>query len=109
MVQGVRSNGAYPDGSPDRTRIVFDLSHAPGKVKVDPSKPGTLVIDVANAYVAGDKGLRVKTGTAEVETVAASQTSLRPQVTRITLTLVRYSRFEVRCWRPPPPTAGATG
>ena len=100
VVQGVRANGAYPDGSPDRTRIVFDLSHAPGVLKVDPSHPGTLVIDVGNAYVAGDNGLRVKTGTAEVETVAARQTSLRPQSTRITLTLVRYSRFEVTVLAP---------
>ena len=102
LIQGMRSNPAYPDGSPDRTRIVFDLSHAPGAVKVDPSQPGTLVIDVDNAYVEGDSGLRVKTGTAEVETVAARQTSLRPQKTRITLNLVRYSRFEVKVLAPSP-------
>lgn len=100
VVQDIRCNPAYPDGSPDRTRVVFDLSHAPGKVTVDPSRPGTLVIDVARAYVADDNGLRVKTGTAEVETVEANQTSLRPQSTRITLTLVNYSRFDVQVLAP---------
>ena len=79
---------------PDMTRVVFDLSAAPGTVTSRMSGSSVLVIDVSKA-VAGGGGADASVGSPEVQRAATRQLTYRPQVVRITLTLDRFSRFEV--------------
>lgn len=79
---------------PDKTRVVFDLSAAPGKLTESMSGSGVLVVDVSNAVAAGG-GADASVGSPEVQRAATRQLSYRPQVLRITLTLDRFSRFEI--------------
>lgn len=79
---------------PDMTRVVFDLSAAPGTVAWHMSGSSVLVVDVAKA-VADGGGADASVGSPEVQRAATRQLSYRPQAVRITLTLDRFSRFEV--------------
>jgi N-acetylmuramoyl-L-alanine amidase len=79
---------------PDMTRVVFDLSAAPGTVTGRMSGSSVLVIDVAKAVAAGG-GADASVGSPEVQRAATRQLTYRPQAVRITLTLDRFSRFEV--------------
>ena len=58
------------------------------------SGSSVLVVDVPNA-VAGGGGADVSVGSAEVQRTATRQLTYRPRAARITLTLNRFSRFEV--------------
>jgi N-acetylmuramoyl-L-alanine amidase len=79
---------------PDMTRVVFDLSAAPGTVTGRMSGSSVLVIDVAKAVAVGG-GADASVGSPEVQRAATRQLTYRPQAVRITLTLDRFSRFEV--------------
>lgn len=79
---------------PDKTRVVYDLSNEPGTVTGSMSGSSVLVVDVSKA-VAGGGGADASVGSPEVQRAATRQLSYRPQVMRITLTLDRFSRFEI--------------
>jgi len=90
VIGAIRVGADYPD----MTRVVFDLSAAPGAVTSRMSGSSVLVIDVAKAVAAGG-GADASVGSPEVQRAATRQLSYRPQAARITLTLDRFSRFEV--------------
>jgi N-acetylmuramoyl-L-alanine amidase len=79
---------------PDKTRVVFDLSAAPGTVTSRMSGSSVLVVDVSKTVAEGG-GADASVGSPEVQRAATRQLSYRPQVMRITLTLDRFSRFEI--------------
>ncbi|MHB9148989.1 MAG: N-acetylmuramoyl-L-alanine amidase [Thermoleophilia bacterium] len=89
-VEGLRASGDHPD----KTRVVIDLSAAPGAIVKELSGSSVLVVDIAGAYVEGG-GIDTAIGSPEIERVAARQLTNRPQEVRATLTLNRFSRYEV--------------
>ncbi len=95
MIEGVRAGTDHSD----KTRLVFDLSRGPGTVKSHMSGSSVLVIEVAGAAIAGGV-LDSRVGSDEVDSTAARQLTYRPQVVRVTLTLNRFSRFEVSTLEP---------
>ncbi len=89
-VTGLRASGDHPD----KTRVVIDLSAAPGAIAKELSGSSVLVVDIAGAYVEGG-GINTAIGSPEVQRVAARQLTNRPHEVRATLTLDRFSRYEV--------------
>lgn len=89
-VMGLRASGDHPD----KTRVVIDLSAAPGSIGKELSGSSVLVVDIAGAYVEGG-GIDTAIGSPEIERVAARQLTNRPHQVRATLTLARFSRYEV--------------
>lgn len=90
VVEAVRAGADHPD----MTRMVFDLSAAPDKVTSYMSGSSVLVVNLSKAAVASG-GLDAAVGSPEVQGAAARQLTYRPQAVRITLTLDRFSRYEV--------------
>ncbi len=90
VVEAVRASADHPD----MTRMVFDLSAAPDAVTSYMSGSSVLVVDTSKAVVASG-GLDAAVGSPEVQRAAARQLTYRPQAVRITLTLDRFSRYEV--------------
>ena len=90
LVQGIRFSGDHPD----KTRVVIDFSSKPGDTLVHLSGSSVLTVDVSGAVAEG-RGLDVTLGAPEVDSSAARQLRYRPQVARITLTLNRFTRYEV--------------
>jgi len=95
VIQAVRSSCDYPD----KTRVVLDLSKAPGTVTAFASPNGTLTIDYANGAIGGRLSQAV-TGSTEISSVSASQLSYEPRAVRITLDLGRYRTFRVMSLAP---------
>jgi N-acetylmuramoyl-L-alanine amidase len=89
----VIESARFSSSHTDRTRVVLDLSRAPGKVAWD-YEPGTLTIDV-DAAVAPGGVTTTRIGSSEIETLRSAQSSHRPPRARLSLHLVRYSRYEV--------------
>ena len=95
-LRGLAVVGAIRAGTdhPGMTRVVFDLSAAPGAVTSRMSGSSVLVLDVTKA-VAEAGGADASVGSPEVQRAATRQLTYRPQTVRITLTLDRFSRFEI--------------
>jgi N-acetylmuramoyl-L-alanine amidase len=94
VVETVRFSAAHPD----RTRVVVDLSLAPGKVTTS-LNDDILTVDVSAAVAAGG-GETTRIGSSEIESMRSTQASHRPPQTRLTLKLVRYSNYEVSVLKP---------
>ena len=92
--QGVRFASDYPD----KTRVVVDLSQAPGAVTAAIAADGTLTVDYAGGGIAGT--LTQVVGSTEAKTVTATQLTYRPQVVRLTFKLARYQTFRVMSLAP---------
>jgi N-acetylmuramoyl-L-alanine amidase len=92
IITGVRSASDYED----RTRVVFDLSRAPGKVTAAATPDGFLTIDYTGGIASGN--LSQVIGSTEVVSVSAAQRDLR--TVRITLDLGRYRTFRVMSLEP---------
>src|SRR5680860_699260 len=95
LVQGIR----FSDSHEDKTRVVLDLSGDPGDPKVAMSGSSVLTVELSKA-VLEDGPLDVQVGSGEVEASAVRQVSYRPQRVRVTVTLKRFSRYEVRTVKP---------
>ncbi len=88
-----------PDsGYADRTRVVINLSRAPGAVKVAIAASGMLSIDYTDGAIAGTPSWTI--GSAEVETVSAHQFAYDPRTVRVTVKLARYRTFRVMSLAP---------
>ena len=94
VVTQVRSASDYPD----RTRVVLDLSHAPGAVKATISADGTLNVDYTGGAIGGI--LTQAVGTSEIKSVSVRQQSYSPKTVRITIDLARYRTFRVMSLAP---------
>ena len=94
VIQQVRSAADYPD----RTRVVIDLSRAPGKVTAAISADGTLTIDYQGGAIAGTLSQAV--GSQEIKSVGARQYAYDPRTVRVTLDLGRYETFRVMSLAP---------
>jgi len=94
-VQGVRSSADYPD----KTRVVIDLSRAPGTVTASASPDGLLTIDYTGGAVAGNLTQAIASST-EVASVSATQLAYQPRTVRLTLKLKRYQSFRVMSLAP---------
>lgn len=94
VIQGVRSAGDYPD----KTRVVFDLSRAPGTVTAAATPDGFLTIDYTGGAIAGTFSQAI--GSSEVTSVGAAQVKYSPRTVRITLDLGRYRTFRVMSLAP---------
>lgn len=88
-VKGVRSSADYPD----KTRVVIDLTKAPGTVVASATPDGVLNIDYTGGAVAGN--LTQPIGSAEVASVTATQLAYAPRTVRLSLQLGRYQSFRV--------------
>ncbi len=97
-VEGLRASTDYPD----KTRMVVDLSAAPGTIGKELSGSSVLVVDISGAYVEGG-GKDLTIGSPEIELAAVRQLAYRPQQVRLTLTLKAFSRYEVSVM---PPSGG---
>ena len=80
VIQQVRFAADYPD----KTRVVIDLSRAPGKVTAAISADGTLTIDYQGGAIAGTLSQAVESQ--EVKSVGARQYAYDPRTVRVTLT-----------------------
>ena len=94
VIQHVRFASDYPD----RTRVVIDLSRAPGTVKAAISANGTLTVDYTGGAVGGVVSQTV--GSPEVKTLTARQFAYSPRTVRITVALARYQTFRVMSLAP---------
>ena len=94
VIQEVRFAADYPD----KTRVVIDLSRAPGKVTAAISADGTLTIDYQGGAIAGTLSQAV--GSHEVGSVGARQYAYDPRTVRVTLDLARYQTFRVMSLAP---------
>ncbi len=94
VIQQVRVAGDYPD----RTRVVFDLSRAPGAVTAAISADGTFTVDYAGGAIAGTLSQAIDS--AEVKSVGARQFAYSPRTVRIALKLARYRTFRVMSLAP---------
>jgi N-acetylmuramoyl-L-alanine amidase len=91
VVTQVRSSGAAD--FPDRTRIVFDLSRAPGSVKASVSSDGKLNVDYTGGAISST--LTKSFDSLEVKSVSVRQFAYDPKTVRITLSMGRYQYFRV--------------
>jgi N-acetylmuramoyl-L-alanine amidase len=89
VIGDVRSSSGYGD----KTRVVLDLSRAPGEVKAAITAEGMLTVDYEGGAIAGDPSWKV--GSAEVASVSARQLGYDPRTVRVTLDLGRYQTFRV--------------
>lgn len=94
VLQGVRSSSSYPD----KTRVVIDLSRAPGTVKAAVAADGTLAIDYTRGVIGGVFSQSI--GSPEVKTVRARQLTYNPRTVRVSLDLSRYRSFSVMTLAP---------
>jgi N-acetylmuramoyl-L-alanine amidase len=95
VITDVRSSSDYSD----KTRVVLDLSRAPGSVAVSASPDGKLIIDYSNGVISGPES-EVISGSTSVKGVATRQASYQGRVVRITLDLGRYRTFRVMSLAP---------
>jgi N-acetylmuramoyl-L-alanine amidase len=95
VVTGIRFSGNHPD----MTRVVIDLSAKPGGSVVHLSGSDVLTVDVSGAVAEG-QGMDASVATTEVDSATAGQFKFRPPVVRISLSLIRYSRYVVTTMAP---------
>jgi N-acetylmuramoyl-L-alanine amidase len=94
VIQQVR----YARDYPDKTRVVIDLSRAPGKVTAALSAAGPLNVDYTGGVIA--RTLTQPVGSLEIKSVGARQLTYDPRTVRITLDLARYRSFRVMSLAP---------
>ena len=94
VIQEVRWATDYPD----KTRVVIDLSRAPGKVAAAISAAGTLTVDYQGGAISGTLSQAV--GSQEIKSVGARQYAYDPRTVRVTLNLARYEAFRVMSLEP---------
>ncbi|MCE5254966.1 MAG: N-acetylmuramoyl-L-alanine amidase, partial [Actinomycetia bacterium] len=94
VITGVRSSSDYDN----KTRVVFDLSRAPGSVTATASPDGFLCIDYTSGLADGSLSRTI--GSTEVVSVGAAQWKYDPRTVRITLDLGRYRTFRVMSLEP---------
>lgn len=94
-VQAVRSCADYPD----MTRVVVDLSSAPGTVTVSATPEGVLNIDYTGGAVCGTLTQPIA-NSAEVSNIKASQLAYNPRTVRLSFQLGRYQSFQVMSLTP---------
>jgi N-acetylmuramoyl-L-alanine amidase len=94
VITGVRSVTDYDD----KTRVVFDLSRAPGTVTAAASPDGFLTIDYTGGVISGN--LNKTIGSTEIVSVSAAQLKYDSRTVRITLDLGRYRTFKVMSLAP---------
>ena len=94
LIDKVRNSADYED----KTRVVFDLSRAPGTVKASASPDGYLTIDYTGGIVSGTISQDV--GSTEVVSVSAKQYDYGSRTVRITMDLGRYRTFRVMSLAP---------
>jgi N-acetylmuramoyl-L-alanine amidase len=94
QINGVRSASDYED----KTRVVFDLSRAPGTVKASATSDGYLTIDYTGGVVAGTFSQSI--GSTEVVSVSATQYKFDTRTVRITMDLGSYRTFRVMSLAP---------
>lgn len=94
VIQGVRFASDYSD----KTRVVLDLSRAPGAVTAAISTDGTLTVEYAGGAIAAaiDQGV----GSPEIKSVGVRQSTVTARTVRITLKLARYQTFRVMSLAP---------
>ena len=92
--QGVRFASDYTD----KTRMVVDLSQAPGAATAAITPDGTLTVDYAGGGIGGT--LTQAVASTEVKTVTAAMLKYRPQMVRLTFKLARYQTFRVMSLAP---------
>lgn len=95
MVQGVRSASDYED----KTRVVIDLTNAPGKVTASAMPDGVLNIDYTNGIVTEPICQAIE-GSAEITSITASQLAIDTRTVRLTLDLGRYQTLRVMSLEP---------
>jgi len=89
VIQQVR----FASDHPDKTRVVLDLSRAPGTVTAAISADGKLTVDYTGGAIGGTLSQAVDS--TEVDSVGARQVAYDPRTVRITLDLARYQAFRV--------------
>ncbi|MCL5736221.1 MAG: N-acetylmuramoyl-L-alanine amidase [Actinobacteria bacterium] len=94
VVTQVRSASDYPD----KTRLVLDLSQAPGKVTASVSTDGKLNIDYADGAMGGVFTQGV--ASPEIRSVTVRQQSYSPKAVRIVVDMARFKNFRVMSLAP---------
>ncbi len=94
VIQEVRSSSEHID----KTRVVIDLSRAPGPVTAAISADGVLTVDYQNGAIGGT--LSQALGSIEVTSLNAHQIKYDPRTVRISLDLGRYQTFRVMSLAP---------
>lgn len=95
VIQQVRSAADHPD----KTRVVVDLSRAPGKVTASVAARGILNVDYTGGAVSGVFSQAV-VSSPELSAVTATQVAYDPRTVRISFDLSRYQRFQVMTLAP---------
>lgn len=94
LITGVRASCDHPD----KTRVVIDLSCAPGAVTASAVSDGSLNIDYQNGVIDGD--LSQTFVSAEVTGMSARQVNYTPRTVRIALDLGRFQKYRVMSLAP---------
>jgi N-acetylmuramoyl-L-alanine amidase len=94
VVTQIRSAADYPD----KTRLVLDLSAAPGTVAAAVSADGKLNVDYTGGAIGGILSQAV--GSTEVKSVTVRQQGYSPRTVRISIDLARYQTFRVMSLAP---------
>ena len=94
VVGQIRASSDYPD----KTRLVVDLSRAPGTVTAAVSADGKLNIDYTGGAIGGI--LTQAVGSLEIKSVTVRQQGYSPRTVRITIDLARYRTFRVMSLAP---------
>jgi len=94
LITAVRASCDYPD----KTRVVIDLSCAPGAVTASATSDGLLNIDYQNGVIDGN--LSQTFVSPEVTGVSARQINYTPRTVRIALDLGRYQKYRVMSLAP---------
>jgi N-acetylmuramoyl-L-alanine amidase len=89
VIQQVRFSWDHPD----KTRVVIDLSRAPGTVTAAISADGTLTVDYTEGAIGGTFNQAI--GSPEVKSLTARMFAYNPRTVRIVLALARYQTFRV--------------
>ncbi|MGI5940494.1 MAG: N-acetylmuramoyl-L-alanine amidase [Thermoleophilia bacterium] len=94
VIQRVRFSSDYDD----KTRVVFDLSRAPGKITSAVTADGNLTVDYTGGALAAPMSQAI--GSPEVASVDARQYAYNPRTVRVTLNLTSYRTFKVMSLAP---------
>jgi len=93
-VQAVR----FGTDHPDKTRVVVDLTRAPGAIKASITADGALNVDYADGGIGGV--LTQAAESTEIKNLTARQLAYNPRTVRLTVNLARYQTFRVMALAP---------
>lgn len=94
VIQRVRFSSDYND----KTRVVLDLSRAPGKITTAITADGNLTVDYTGGALAAPMSQVI--GSPEVTSVDARQYAYNPRTVRVTFNLTSYRTFKVMSLAP---------